>query len=293
MTTIAFIGLGRMGSRMAHRLLEAGHDLVVWNRSPDKMSSLVEAGAKPASSPAEAARQAEVIITMVADPTALRAVTEVPDGIAAGMDQSATHIEMSTVGPAAIERLVSTLPEGTAVLDAPVLGSLAEVERGELHIFVGGPPDLAERWTPLLSILGSPIHVGPTGAGASAKLVANASLLGVIGLLGETLALALSLGLARDTAFEVLARTPLSAQAERRRQAIEREEYPARFALSLARKDADLILEAGAASGTDLRLVRAARTWLAEAEEAGWGDRDYAAVLEWIIERSSRGKDGP
>jgi 3-hydroxyisobutyrate dehydrogenase-like beta-hydroxyacid dehydrogenase len=292
MTTVAFVGLGRMGSRMARRLLDAGNDLVVWNRSPDKMAPLVEAGAQPASSPADAARQAEVIITMVTDPAALRAVTEGSEGIAAGLRASATHIEMSTVGPAAIQRLASVLPEGAGLLDAPVLGSLAEAEGGELHVFVGGPPELAERWMPLLSVLGSPFHVGQSGAGASAKLVANTSLLGVLGLLGETLALALSLGLSRDAALEVLARTPLAAQAERRRQVIEGGAYPTRFALSLARKDADLILEASAASHTDVRLVRAARSWLAEAEEAGWGDRDYAAVLEWIIQRSGAGKEG-
>lgn len=273
---------------MARRLLDAGHDLVVWNRTREKMAPLIDAGAVPAENPAEAARRSDAVITMVSDPDALRAVTEGPEGIAAGAGTSVTVIEMSTVGPDAIAWLASALPTGTGVLDAPVLGSLAEVESGSLKIFVGGPTPLVERWTPLLSTLGSPIHVGSLGFGAAAKLVANLTLLGILGLLGEVLALAQGLGLSRETAFEVLAATPLAAQAERRRPSIESGEYPPRFALSLALKDADLIRRAAHRVGVDLRVVEAARSWLAEAESAGWGDRDYSAILAWIFRNHSR-----
>jgi 3-hydroxyisobutyrate dehydrogenase/2-hydroxy-3-oxopropionate reductase len=283
MTTVAFLGLGGMGSRMARRLLDAGNDLVVWNRSPEKMQPLAAAGAKPAHNPAEAARQAEVVITMVANPEALQAVTEGPEGTLAAASPSTTFIEMSTVGPAAIARLDSALPEGAGLLDAPVLGSLAEAEGGALKIFVGGPTSLAERWTPLLSVLGSPLHVGPLRSGAAAKLVANGTLFGVMGLLGEALALARGLGLSQEAAFDVLSMTALADQAARRRPAIESGEYPPRFPLSLARKDADLIRDAAEAAGVDLRVGAAARSWVAEAEAAGWGERDYAAVLAWIL----------
>jgi 3-hydroxyisobutyrate dehydrogenase/2-hydroxy-3-oxopropionate reductase len=283
MSTVAVLGLGGMGTRIARRFLDAGHDLVLWNRTPEKTTRLAELGAVPAGSPADAAGRADVVVTMVSDPAALRSVSEGPDGVAAGITGSTTLVEMSTVGPGAVSRLASVLPPGTGLLDAPVLGSLAEAESGSLRIFVGGPASLVERWTPLLSALGSPVHVGPLGSGAAAKLVANSTLFGALGILGEALALADGLGLSREAAFEVLAATPLAAQAERRRAAIETGEYPARFSLSLARKDVDLILEAAAAAGVDLRLVSAARTWVAEAEEAGWGDRDYAAVLARIL----------
>jgi len=203
--------------------------------------------------------------------------------VAAGVGNSVTVIEMSTVGPAAVSRLASALPAGTGLLDAPVLGSISEAESGALRIFVGGPAALVERWTSLLSTLGSPIHVGPLGAGAASKLVANLTLLGALGVLGEALALAEGLGLSRDAAFDVLATTPLAAQAERRRRAIETADYPARFSLSLARKDADLIAETATASGVDLRLGAAAKTWFAAADDAGWGDQDYSAVLAWIL----------
>ena len=285
MKTVAVVGLGGMGSRIARRLLETGHRVVVWNRTPAKAAELVELGATKAESPADAAREADVVITMLAHPDALSAVVEGPDGIAAGADGSCTVIEMETVGPAAVSRLASLLPPGTGLLDAPVLGSLMEVEAGSLTIFVGGPADLVERWTPVLSALGSPLHVGPLGAGAAAKLVANHTLFGVLTAFGEAVALARGLGLSPEATFDVLAASPLAAQAERRREAIETGNYPRRFPLSLALKDADLVAEAAAASGVDLRVAAAARSWLADADEGGWADRDYSEVLEWILGR--------
>jgi 3-hydroxyisobutyrate dehydrogenase-like beta-hydroxyacid dehydrogenase len=282
-SVVAFVGLGAMGSRMAGRLLGAGHDVLVWNRTAGSATALVELGAELAASPADAAGRAEATLIMVADPAALRAVTEGPEGVAAGARPSSTVIQMSTVGLPAVERLASALPEGTALLDAPVLGSLVEAESGSLRIFVGGPSELAERWRPLLSALGSPVHVGPLGAGTAAKLVVNSTLFGALGVLGEALALADGLGLSREAAYEVLAASPVAAQAERRRAQIESGDYPARFSLTLALKDAGLIAEAASERGVDLRLAAAARSWLAEADEAGWSERDYAAVLAWIL----------
>ncbi len=193
-------------------------------------------------------------------------------------------IELSTVGPQAVSRLASALPERTGLLEAPMLGSIAEAESGSLTLFVGGPAPLVERWTPLLSVLGHPIHVGALGSGAAAKLVANTTLFGTIGVLGEALALAAGLGLSRQTAYEILASTPLAAQAERRRSSIESGDFPARFSLALARKDAGLIVEAAEAAGVDVRLATAARSWLADAEQSGLGEQDYSAVLARILE---------
>jgi len=281
MNRVAVIGLGGMGSRIAQRLLEAGHELVVWNRTPEKAKPLADLGAVAAESPADAARRAEVALTMVADPEALREVTEGPDGVAAGAGEATTVIQMSTVSPAATARLESALePTGAGLLDSPVLGSLSEVESGTLKVFAGGPDDLVERWTALLSVLGTVIRVGPVGAGTAAKLVANSTLVGLLGVLGEALAVGQRLGLPQDRTFEVLAKTPVAAQAERRRPALESGEFPQRFALSLALKDANLILEA---AGDDLKVVAAVREWLAEANEASWGGRDYSALLAWLL----------
>jgi 3-hydroxyisobutyrate dehydrogenase-like beta-hydroxyacid dehydrogenase len=269
---VAVVGLGAMGSRIARRLLDAGHELTVWNRTRATAEAF---GAPVADSPADAASRADVVITMVTDPAALAAVTEGPEGVAAGAG-AATVIDMSTVGPAAVERLAAALK--TELLDAPVLGSLSEAEEGTLSIFVGGEQAVFVRLRELLDVLGTPLYVGPQGSGAAAKLVANSTLIGVIGILGEAIALGDALGLSRDATFDVLGTTALAGQAERRRPAFESGEYPPRFPLRLARKDADLIAELG----LDLRVVEAARSWLAETEGH---DRDYSAVLERITRR--------
>jgi 3-hydroxyisobutyrate dehydrogenase-like beta-hydroxyacid dehydrogenase len=280
MTAVAWIGLGAMGSRMEARLRDTGHELVVWNRTREKATEL---GVVIAGSPREAAERADFVFTMLADPEALRAVSEGDDGVLAGLREESVLIEMSTVGPQAIARLSERMPSRASLLDVPVLGSLPQAESGTLKLFAGGDDAAFERAAPLLETLGEPLRTGPLGSGAAAKLVANATLVGVITLLGETLALADSLGLPRETAWEVLAVTPLAEQAERRRAIVESGEYPARFRLSLARKDAELVQAAGEVGGLDLPALKAARDHLAAAEGDGLGDEDYAAVLKHIL----------
>jgi 3-hydroxyisobutyrate dehydrogenase-like beta-hydroxyacid dehydrogenase len=270
-----------MGSRIAARLLAAGHDLIAWNRSQEKLAPLLERGATAAATPADAARGAQVLITMVAGPAALRAVTSGSDGVAAGAGASLTVVEMSTVGPAAVEELARTLPAATRLVDAPVLGGPAEAEAGALTVFAGGARADVERVRPLLGQLGAVVEVGALGSGAAAKLVANAALLGTVALVGETLALARALALPDDVAHAVLATTPLAAQAARRRDAITAGDYPRRFALSLALKDTELIAEAA-----ELRVLDATRSWFADAAASGWGALDYTAVLRCILCRA-------
>lgn len=294
MTRVGWIGTGAMGGRMAARLLQAGCEVAVWNRTPARARRLAEAGARVAPSPAAAARGAEMVFTMVTGPDALRAVTEGPSGVAAGVSPGTTVVEASTAGTAAVARLRQRLPEPVGLLDAPVLGSVAEAEAGTLTLLVGGPDEHVERALPLLRLLGTPLHVGPGGAGAAAKLVANSALLSCVAALGECVALADSLGLARDTAWRVLGLTPLGAQAERRRPMVESGAYSPRFALAAARKDADLIVTEAGDRGTGLRLATAVREWLAAAEQAGLGAADYTAVLGHILASAGPGgDDGP
>src|SRR4051794_22007231 len=290
MATIGVVGLGAMGSRIAGRLADAGNELVVWNRDASKAEPLVERGAVAAESPAEAARRTEAVIVMVADPAALAEVTEGAEGVVAGLGPHATLIQMSTVSAEATERLAAQLPAG-ALLDSPVLGSVSEVEGGTLKVFVGGELAAVERWSPVISTLGTVLHVGPVGAGTAAKLVANTTLVGIVGVLGEALAVGEILGLPRDQTFEVLGVTALADQADRRRPAVESGEYPQRFALRLARKDADLILAAAAEKGGELRVIEAARDWLADAEVAGLGEADYSAVLGRILSSQEASSD--
>jgi 3-hydroxyisobutyrate dehydrogenase-like beta-hydroxyacid dehydrogenase len=286
MTRVAFLGLGTMGSRIAAHLV-AEHDLVVWNRDGAKTVPLVELGATAASTPAGAARGSEVVVTMVSDAVALASIADGERGFA-GAVGSATVIQMSTVGLPALERLREALPDRAQLLDAPVLGSVPEAEAGTLTIFAGGPADVVDRWSPLLSLLGTVLHVGPLGAGTAAKLVANAGLFGILGVLGEAIGLADGLGLDRSVTFDVLAATPLAAQADRRRPAVESDEYPPRFALSLALKDQELVIDAAAAAGVELRVAPAVHAWLDDARRAGLGAQDYSAVLRRILEAGDR-----
>ena len=282
MTTIGVLGLGNMGSRIARRYLDAGHDVVVWNRTRAKADPLSDDGARVAATPADVAGNVEVAITMLADPGALLDVVEGPDGLARSANPL-TLLEMSTVGPETIEGLAKTLPPNVEVLDTPVLGSTSEVEQGRLLVFAGGPDDAVARVTPLLEELGRVLHVGALSSGAAAKLVANSALLAALTAVGEAVALGRRLGLDDDAVFEVLGATPLAAQAERRRSSIENGDFPLRFALALAHKDADLIIDAARGQGLDMRVANAAREWFIEAEEAGLAESDYSAVLSHIL----------
>jgi len=278
MADIAVVGLGAMGSRIARRLIDAGHDVVVWNRD----SAKAEGFPQRAATPADAAERADVVIIMVSDPAALAAVSK---GIATGARAGSTVVQMSTVGVTAVQRLESELPDGVALLDAPVLGSLAEVEEGRLFIFAGGSDEVVARLSPILSTLGTVVPVGGIGAGSAAKLVANFSLISVLAALGEAFALGRHLGISDPALFDVLAATPLAVQAERRREAIESGDYPPRFALALADKDAQLILDA--AGDLDLRVAQAVRSWYADAMRDGRGEQDNSALLATILEATA------
>jgi 3-hydroxyisobutyrate dehydrogenase len=290
--TVSVVGLGAMGGRIARRLLARGVEVLVWNRAQGRAAELAALGAVPVRSPAEAARRAAVVVVVVSDDAALRAVLTGPDGLAAGASPGSVVVQMSTVGVDAAAEVARALPHGADVLDAPVLGSVDEAAAGTLKIFAGGADRVVERCAGLLALLGTTVRTGPLGSGTAAKLVANSALFGVLGVLGESVALAERLGLDRRTAFDVLATTPLAAQAERRRPAVDAGTYPPRFALSLARKDAGLVLDAAERRGARLRLAAAVASWLADAEATGRGEQDYTAMLAQIMEptRSSPAK---
>lgn len=282
---VAVVGVGAMGGRMAARLMDAGRPVIVWNRTPEKVAPLVARGAERASSPAEAAARSRVVITMLAGPAAVRAVAAGDRGILSGIAAPSTWIEMSTVGPRTISWLSERLPQGVDLLDAPVLGSTSEAEAGSLQIFAGGDAAVVERHASLLTTLGSVLRTGPRGSGAAAKLVANLTLLSTVAVVGEALALASALGLDREVAWELLAATPLAAQAERRRASVEAGAFPLRFSLALARKDGALIADAARDAGADVRVAGAAAAWFEEALDAGLGDEDYSAVIRHIVEK--------
>jgi 3-hydroxyisobutyrate dehydrogenase-like beta-hydroxyacid dehydrogenase len=278
-TDVAFLGLGKMGVPMAGRLLDAGHPLTVWNRTPGRAGALLERGAREALAPAEAVGGAEVVVTMLADPHALDVVVFGSGGVAAGVAPDATIVEMSTIGPDAVRALAARLPEGVDVLDAPVLGSVPQATNGTLKVFVGGDEAVFERCRPVLDAMGTPRHLGSLGAGAAMKLVANSTLGALMCGLAEALALGDALGLEEAAVLDILAESPIGVTVKSKRSLIESGVYGPNFTLGLAAKDLRLVTAAADAAGIDLRLAPAARAWLEEADAAGLGGLDYSAVI--------------
>jgi 3-hydroxyisobutyrate dehydrogenase len=281
MTAVAVLGLGAMGHAIAARLLGAGHDVRVWNRTPGRDDELVAAGARRSTTPADAVRDAEVVITMVTDPPALEAVLFGPAGAAPAIPHSATLIDMSTVGPTEISSVVERVAP-VAVLDAPVLGSVPSVESGSLVILAGGDHAVFDRHTELLALFGRPIYAGPSGSGAMLKLVNNAASIATLVALGELLALTDRTGLGIDSVLQSLEAGPLASLIERWRPRLKGEDQSSYFRLALARKDLAIVFDEAEREGTELTVAEAAAARCDEAIETGLGDEDFGAIVAFL-----------
>ncbi len=253
MASIAVLGTGRMGSAIAHRLLDTGHRVTVWNRTADRTAPLVAAGAR--ASPTPAVPEAEVVITMLTDAAAVREVVA-----AAELRSGRVLVEMSTIGPTAVRAL--RVPDGAGVVDAPVLGSVTAARSGQLTVLAGGD---VERARPVLESLGSVRHCGELGGGAAMKLVANTALITGLAALADTVSVARAAGVDVDAALAVVAKGALGGAVNRATAA------GAAFPIALAAKDLELVL--GLASPP---VVRAAAAVLREAPAQ---DADLATIV--------------
>jgi 3-hydroxyisobutyrate dehydrogenase len=281
MTVVAVLGLGAMGRAIAARLLGAGHDVAVWNRTPGRDEELVAAGARRAATAAHAVGDAEVVITMVTDPPALEEILFGPGGAGPAIPETATLIEMSTVGPTEIASVAERLAP-VPVLDAPVLGSVPSVESGTLVIFVGGDREVFDRHAGLLSLLGTPMYQGGSGSGAMLKLVNNAAGTAALVAVGELLALTDRAGIDPDVALDSLAAGPLASMIERWRPRLTGEDHASYFRLALARKDLALASDQAQRNAIELTVVEAAAARCDEAIEAGLGDADFGAIAPFL-----------
>lgn len=282
---VGFIGLGAMGSRMAGRLLAAHHDVVVYNRTPERTTALVDLGATAAATPRQLAVGVDIVFSSVANDAALEEVMFGSDGALAGARAAATVIEMSTVNPRTSRRLhEAARKQGVAVLDAPVSGSTLQAEQGQLVIFVGGEADVYQKCQPLLAALGSKtFYMGPSGSGTTMKLCVN-TLLGLgVQALAEAIALGAKAGLERERFLEVLGETAVVSPSQKAKLANARSEtYPAAFAQRLMFKDFGLIVE----TALDLSVpmpATAAAVQVAAAEHArqvaAHSDEDFSVVI--------------
>jgi 3-hydroxyisobutyrate dehydrogenase-like beta-hydroxyacid dehydrogenase len=281
MSAVTVLGLGAMGHAMAARLLQAGHDLRVWNRTPGRDEDLVAAGAARAATPADAVRDVEVAITMLTDPPALEEVLFGTDGAASAFPRTATLIEMSTVGPTAIASVVDRLTP-VSVLDAPVLGSVPSVEAGRLVILAAGDREVFDRHTELLAVLGTPLYVGPSGSGALLKLINNAASIATLVTLGELLALTDRAGIEINAVLDSLKAGPLASLIDRWRGRLEGKDEASYFRLALARKDLALVFDEAERSEVELTVPQAAAARCDEAIEDGIADQDFGAIVGFL-----------
>jgi 3-hydroxyisobutyrate dehydrogenase/2-hydroxy-3-oxopropionate reductase len=287
MTTVALVGTGRMGSAMARALARAGRPLVLHNRTPDRAEALAaELGARVVSTPAEAASLADVVLTMVADDAAVVAVFRGGDGLLAGARPGSVLVDLSTVTPDTIRGFEpDARAAGVGLLDAPVSGSVATAESGQLTLMVGGTADDLERARPALEPLAKAIvHVGPLGSGAAMKLAVNTVIFGLNEALAEGLVLAEAAGIDRSLAYGVIAESAVGAPyvGYKRAAFVEPDATPVAFALDLAEKDLRLISTLAGSLGvptpqakTNLDVVRAAAARLG-------GGADFSAVASHL-----------
>ena len=263
---VALIGLGRMGRPMAAALLRAGFPLTVYNRTPRELD-----GPEIASSPAEAAARADVLITMVSDAAAAREVL-------AGVDRRGLIVcEMSTIGPAAARELAARMVQrGIAMLDAPVSGSVASAEAGTLTVIAGGPRDAFERARPVFAAFSKrQLWLGPSGAGAAMKLAMNGMIAASAQMIAEALVVAEHAGIERAAAYDAIVASAVGSPfVDYKREAFLDDDAPPAFSLDQMRKDLALVLE----QGVPVEVFAAADRAMARAQELLGGDADIAAV---------------
>ena len=276
MATIAVLGTGVMGAPMARNLARAGHDVRAWNRSPEKAAALRDDGIDVRDDPAAAAAGADVVLTMLADADAALDV-----GRRANLAAGQIWWQASTIGLDATERCAQLAADaGATFVDAPVLGTRQPAEDAKLVVLASGPDAALDSLAPLFDAVGpKTVRVGAAGAGQRLKLAANAWVLAVTQATAETVALTEALGLDLDLLTEAIDGGPLDLPYFRMKSKLMTDgEFPPAFALTLAAKDARLVGEAAAAHDVDLPLARAIAERFAEADAAGHGEEDMAAV---------------
>jgi 3-hydroxyisobutyrate dehydrogenase-like beta-hydroxyacid dehydrogenase len=292
MSTIGFIGLGAMGSRIAARLIDAGHQLHGTNRTPEKAQPLIDRGMIREDTPREVAAAADVAFSMVSDDRALQAIADGPDGILAGLDAGKLYIDMSTVSPQASRGLSARVAEvGAQMLDAPVSGSIPQAEMGTLAIMVGGERDAFAAVEPLLRELGQAVtYIGPSGQGLVMKLAINISLAVQTLAFSEGLLLAERDGIDPKLAAEVMSTSPIGSPMLKARVPLLLD-LPdhAWFDIALMHKDIRLARQTGAELATLLPSAAVADGVLTKAEELGYADRDIAGLHDVLARLSSDG----
>ena len=284
---VAVVGAGRMGAAMVGTLRRAGVEVLVFNRTRSKAEEVAEAtGARVAATAREAAAEAQVVVSSLADDAAVGAAYTGGDGIVAGLRPGAVVCEASTIDPGTVQRLRPLVEDrGASLLDTPVSGSVSTVEAGQLTIMVGGDPAVLERVRPVLDPLAKQIfHVGALGSGAVMKLTVNSVLHGLNLALAEGLVLAEKAGVDRATAYEVFAASVIAAPfVHYKREAFEHPgRPPVAFSLGLVANDHDLILALAEVAGAAMEQAATNHQVVRAAVAAGLGDHDLSELATYL-----------
>jgi 3-hydroxyisobutyrate dehydrogenase len=280
-TKVAVLGTGIMGAAMARNLLSTGMQVGAWNRSREKAEPLEKDGAEVADDPADAARGADFLLTMLADADVVEEA--VGDGVLPALAEDGVWLQMSTVGEEGNERLAGLAAEhGVAYVDAPVLGTRQPAEQGQLIVLASGPEAVRERSEQIFDAVGSKtVWLGEAGDGSRLKLVVNNWIVGLLGVLAETVAFAEATGVDPARFLETIEGGPLGLPyAQMKGSMMIEEDFPTSFSANLARKDASLVLDAARAHDLRLGIAEAVTARFDEAIQAGHGDEDMAAVYK-------------
>jgi 3-hydroxyisobutyrate dehydrogenase len=297
---IGVAGIGRMGGAIAARLVEVGHDVTVWNRTPDKVKPLTDVGAKVARTPAELAAAVEAVVTILTDRNALTAVFEGPDGLLAGDVRAKLFIEMSTVQPDDEVALAGKVrAKGGIIVECPVGGTVGPARQGKLLGVAGADKEDFDKAKPLLDEMCRRVElVGPVGAGASMKLALNLPLLVYYQALAEALVLCGHLGLDNTWLMEFLSETSggpnvLKTRGPAIAAALEGRDpgTAVTFDVDLVCKDLATMLAEAQAHGATLPLVERALAVYRGAVQEGWGGRDAAWLPAYWRSHASSGAD--
>jgi len=282
-TRVAVLGLGIMGSRMAHRLLGAGFPITVYNRTADKAGPLADAGATVAATPREAATGADIVISMVSNDQISREVWLGQDGAAAALKPGSVAIESSTLSVGWVRELAGEIASrGAELIDAPVTGSKMHAGSGELTFLVGGSAEALEKARPALAVMSKAIlHIGPPGAGALTKLIHNFMCGVQVASTAQALSLIERSGLDAQKALVVLTEgAPGSPLVKTMFARMTSSDYTPNFFLELALKDLRYAIQEGQRFGLDVTTASAAAGVFENAVAAGHGQKDFSAVME-------------
>jgi 3-hydroxyisobutyrate dehydrogenase len=283
MNTVAFLGLGAMGSRIATRLLKAGHPVTVWNRSVKATAALREVGARVAATPRAASESAHIVIAMVRDDAASRFVwLDGEIGALHGMQPHSVALDSSTLSVEWVKELANHASNRQiAFLDAPVLGSRPQAEAGQLIYLVGGSGETLDRVRPILQTTGGAVHhVGETGMGAALKLAANA-LFGIqVAAIAELFGFLESQGLEKSRALAILGSTPLlSASAKGAATQMVSGAFAPLFPVELAEKDFGYATDTATRSASRVPVTEVTRAIYAEAMRQGLGTDNLTGII--------------